>query len=1023
LSVAAGVTLYLLGIHGLLPASALPSHPRALLASSAAVWFFTGSAVFLSRRGPLDLIVSSRRRDTFLFEQTTQLKREVEQRREAEIGADARSKSLLAASRMAVQCATAPRGTDPLKLIAEQIHLVTGAIATVVSAFDAERSELTVREVVIKQPLRTLINRIMGRDLGATVLHMPPGWTDVVRGRIIESADLTEITAGTIPASVAWAMKKALNIDRYTGIGLLDGDRILGTVLMGFAAGTPFLDPEVTEIFSTVATMLLREKKAEEIAQDTESRFKDMIDQLPQPVIELDLAGAIMFANEMARDVLDIGGAGIHRVLRAADLVIPEDRHAAMAEFAAVRAGRRQRRTEFTMIHRNGSRFTAVISARPIMKQGRVCGVRGVIADISSIRRAEERVRDSQQMLQLVLDLIPQSIFWKDSRSVYLGCNRIFALRAGLSNPEEVIGKTDDDFPWAAQAEDMRSIDRQVLDAGEAKTNYHQTMTTALGKNRQARLSKRPLRNAQGEVLGIMGVSEDITEWVSNEAERVLLGTAIEKAAESVVITNDAGEIQYVNPVFLKNYGYTREEVLGKNPRILKSGRHEESYYRDLWATIGSGRVWHGKLFNLRKDRTLLTEEAIISPVLDPNGIATHYVKVARDVTYEVDLEQRYQQAQKMEAVGRLAGGVAHDFNNILTIISGYSEILVRGLGKDGAWREELGAITDAAARASTLTGQLLTFSRKQKLEPQVIELNAVVRGIEPMLRRLIGEDIVLTVDLEPSLGTVLTVFVDKGQVEQVVLNLAINARDAMPKGGRLRLRTWYHRFDQAHLEAHPGAEPGGYAVMEMADTGMGMTEEVKAHLFEPFFTTKPEHKGTGLGLATVYGIVAQSRGFIEVESRLGEGSAFQIFFPLTEEAEAVRPKIRPAAFSLEGNESILFVEDDPAIRRLLQRSLRESGFTVTEASNAVEAVEIFRARPGTFQLLLTDVVLPESSGPELADILRREQPGIKVLFISGYTANETVEYGVLGSEFNLLQKPFSMQELARRVRETLDRG
>ena len=717
---------------------------------------------------------------------------------------------------MAVQCATAPQGTDPLKLIAEQIHLVTGAVGTVVSTFDEERSELTVRKVVIKEPLRTLINRLMGRDLGATVLRMPPDWTDVVRGRIIESTDLAEITAGTIPAPVAWAMKKALNIDRYTGIGLLDGERILGTVLMGFVAGTPFLDPEVAGIFSTVATMLLREKEAEEIAQDTESRFKDMIDQLPQPVLELDLTGSILFANGMARDVLDIGGAGIHGVIRAADLVIPEDRHAAMAEFASVRAGRRQRRTEFTMIHRNGSRFTAVISARPIMKQGRVSGVRGVIADISSIRRAEERVRDSQQMLQLVLDLIPQSIFWKDGRSVYLGCNRIFAERAGLATPEEVIGKTDDDFPWAEQAEGLRSIDRQVLTTGEPKTDYQQIITTTLGKDRQLRMSKLPLRNAQGEVFGIMGVSEDITEYMSKEAERVLLGTAIEKAAESVVITDDAGEIQYVNPVFLKNYGYAREEVLGKNPRILKSGRHEESFYRDLWATIGSGRVWHGKLFNLRKDRTLLTEEAIISPVLDPNGTATHYVKVARDVTYEVDLEQRYQQAQKMEAVGRLAGGVAHDFNNILTIISGYSEILARSLGKDGAWREELGAITDAAARASTLTGQLLTFSRKQKLEPQVIELNAVVRGIEPMLRRLIGEDIALTVDLEPSLGTVLTVFVDKGQVEQVVLNLAVNARDAMPKGGRLRLRTWYHRFDQARLETHPGCRarrirrPGG---------------------------------------------------------------------------------------------------------------------------------------------------------------------------------------------------------------------
>ena len=1020
LSIAAGILFYFLGTSGRLPAAFLPATPLAILIASSIGWFYAGSVVFLSRRGPLDLVLSARRRDEVLIAQASQLKREIEQRREADQVAAARSISLLAASRMAVQCATAPRGTDPWKLIAEQIHAVSGAVATVVSRYDPRRSELAVLHIVMKEPLRALANRIMGRSALQTIVPVPPGWgEEVIRAGVNETIDLTEVTFGSIPAPLAFVLKKALNIERFTGIGLLDGERILGTVLMGLAPHTPFLDPEVAEIFSTVASMVLREQRANEIASETESRFTDMIDQLPQSVIELDTAGRVTFANQMARDVFGLGPARDEHRQHIADVVIGSERRAAISEFAAVRDGRAQRRTAFMLVRGDGTRFPAVISARRMMRGSNVMGVRGVIADISSIRRAEERVRDSQQMLRLVLDLIPQSIFWKDNRSLYLGCNRVFAERAGLSGPEDIVGKSDDDLPWARDAESYREIDRQILASGSPKTNYLQTMVTALGQKRQIRLSKLPLRNADGDVLGILGISEDISDWITNEAERVLMGTAIEKAAESVVITDAGGAIQYVNPVFIKNYGYTRDEVIGQNPRILKSGRIDEGAYAELWSTIGSGRVWRGKLYNQKKDRTALIEDAIISPVLGPDGTVSHFVKVARDVTYEEDLEARFQQAQKMEAVGRLAGGVAHDFNNILTVISGYSEILAQELGKSGAWREELGAIIDAAARASTLTGQLLTFSRKQKLEPQVTDLNAVVRGIEQMLRRLIGEDISLSMQLETHLGSI---FVDRGQIEQVILNLAVNARDAMPKGGELHLRTWRVTLDQVLHGAHPDAAPGDYSIMEVTDTGTGMSEEVKAHLFEPFFTTKPEHKGTGLGLATVYGIVAQSGGFIEVSSRLGEGTRFQIYFPITR--EAARQKSGPAgAAAWWGNESVLFVEDDAAIRKLLMRSLRERGFTVTEAPNAGKALEIFRAQPGAFQLLLTDVVMPDSSGPALAEILRREQPGLRVLFISGYTANETVEYGVMGSEINLLQKPFTMQELARRVRETLDRG
>ena len=298
-------------------------------------------------------------------------------------------------------------------------------------------------------------------------------------------------------------------------------------------------------------------------------------------------------------------------------------------------------------------------------------------------KKTQVEWRDSQRMLRLVLDSIPLSIFWKDNGSVYLGCNRVFSEWAGLSSPESVVGMTGLDLPWALGAQRFREIDQQVMISGSARPGYVQALVTADGVNRKVRLSKFPLRNAQEKVFGVLGIAEDKTELVNSEAERILLGTAIERAVESVVITDTSGSIQYVNPVFLKNYGYSREEVLGQNPKLLKSGRHDEVFYRDLWATVGAGKVWEGRLYNLRKDRSPLIEDAIISPVLDANGTASHFVKVARNVTYEVDLESRFQQAQKMQAVGRLAGGVAHDFNNILTIISGYSEILAETLGKD----------------------------------------------------------------------------------------------------------------------------------------------------------------------------------------------------------------------------------------------------------------------------------------------------------------------------------------------------
>jgi PAS domain S-box-containing protein len=496
------------------------------------------------------------------------------------------------------------------------------------------------------------------------------------------------------------------------------------------------------------------------------------------------------------------------------------------------------------------------------------------------------------------------------------------------------------------------------------------------------------------------------------------LSAAIEQAAESVIITDVGGSIIYVNPAFERSSGYSRAEAIGQNPRFLKSGRQEVAFYEQLWATISSGQAWQGRFVNKRKDGTLCTQEATIAPVRDERGPLINYVSVQRDVTRELQLEEQYRQAQKMEAIGRLAGGLAHDFNNLLVIIIGYSELLLdRQLGAH-PWRTYVEQIKKAGEHAAGLVRHLLAFSRQQVLQPEILGLNGVVSNIEPMLRRLIGEDIDLIAKLEPGLGQVKA---DAGQIEQIILNLAANARDAMPRGGKLIIETANVELDETYIRQHAGVEPGTYVMLAVSDTGTGMDAATQARIFEPFFTTKAQGRGTGLGLAMVYGIVKQSGGHIWVYSELGRGTTFKIYLPRVHEtARAVEP--RPGLTDMPpGSETVLVVEDEEAVRALTRHILEMCGYTVLEAGHGGEALLLGEQHQEPIHLLLTDVVMPHTSGRELADRLAAMHPEMKVLYISGYTDQALVHHGVLEPGVFLLQKPFSPEALAQKVREVLD--
>jgi signal transduction histidine kinase len=382
--------------------------------------------------------------------------------------------------------------------------------------------------------------------------------------------------------------------------------------------------------------------------------------------------------------------------------------------------------------------------------------------------------------------------------------------------------------------------------------------------------------------------------------------------------------------------------------------------------------------------------------------------------------EEQLRQVQKIEAIGRLAAGVAHDFNNILTAITGHSELLIRQLDADDPRRKNAEQIEKAAYRAAGLTRQLLIFSRKQVIEPRVLDLNAVILDIKKMLRRLIGEDIEFCTLLDPAAGHIKA---DPGQIEQVIMNLAVNARDAMPTGGKLTVTTANTTLDKNRLKYFPDMGAGDYVMLAIADTGTGMSEEVKAHLFEPFFTTKPPGTGTGLGLATCFGIVKQNTGHINVHSELGSGTTFKIYFPQVQSAiEPLRVRNQPTGVA-GGNETVLLVEDEPVVRELAVATLREKGYTVVEAVNGEEGLRLARQHDGKIDLVLTDVVMPVMGGKEMADALRTSHPDTKVLFTSGYTEDALGHHGVLRPGILFLPKPYLTATLARKVREVLDEG
>jgi len=536
-----------------------------------------------------------------------------------------------------------------------------------------------------------------------------------------------------------------------------------------------------------------------------------------------------------------------------------------------------------------------------------------------------------------------------------------------------------------------------------------------------ARLDKRTqeLQQTNG------ALETEVVEHQRAEESLRLLGSAVEQSKESILITDaqldlPGPKIIFVNPAFTQMTGHTAEEAIGKTPRILQGLRTDKAVLSRLRHNLENGETFAGEAVNYRKDGTEFDLEWQIAPLRNASGTITHFVAIQHDITDRKRIEAQLFQSQKMETVGKLAGGIAHEFNSILTAIIGQSELLLGDLPLENPLVKSAAEIRKAAERAAVLTRQLLAYGRKQILEPEILDLNTVVTGMDNVLLHLMGRSV--EVRFNPAAG-LKTVKADVGQIEQVIVNIAMNATEAMPNGGKLSLETANVTLDDGYVKSFPELKAGEYVMLSISDTGAGMSEEVKSRVFEPFFTTKGVGKGTGLGLATCHGIVKQSGGHIAVYSELGRGTTFKIYLPQVE--SEIKPSAPPKASPdlQRGTETILLVEDDPSLREMAAALLRRLGYTVLAAVNGVEAMTLVHQQGrGHIDLLFTDIVMPHMSGKELADRIHVLHPQTKILFTTAYTESAVVHQGVLNKGVSLLQKPFTPSALASRVREMLDK-
>ena len=774
-----------------------------------------------------------------------------------------------------------------------------------------------------------------------------------------------------------------------------------------------------------VATDVTERKRMEASLVESEARLRTYLESASEGIVVVDRAGRIEYVNARTEEMF--GYTRRQLLGETIEILLPERyqaRHVERRDDYVARPRPRPMGIGMELVGRrsDGTEFPVEVglSAVPV-KDGTI--QIGFINDISARKESETALRESEQRFRNLVETTSDGVWETDEHGAFTYVSP--QVRGVLGyEPVDMLGKTTFDFMTPEEACRVRPLYHEKLLAAMPLNRIEQLMLRRDGTEVVVENNGVPFFDGEGVLRGYRGIARDITERRKADDALRESEASLNRAQRMARLGNWeenmlTGELRWSDEVF--NIFHLSGEKLPLRREDFFAMVHPEDQAAVRAAVAEAMRT--GRPYSIDHrivladgDERHVHEHAEL--VFDDTGRCMRLVGTVQDITEYKRLEEQLRQSQRMEAVGRLAGGVAHDFNNLLTIISGYSELLLGQTENDSPERKDLLEISKAAKRAGSLTRQLLAFSRRQILQLKVINLNTVIADLDKMLRRLIGEDVELRLALDPNLGMARA---DPTQIEQVIMNLAVNARDAMPHGGHLLIETSCAELDEFYTASRPDMKPGSYILIAVTDTGMGIPADILPHIFEPFFTTKARDKGTGLGLSTVYGIVKQSGGSIYVYSEPGRGTTFKIFFPLAEDVTGlVRP--RPAAAEApRGTETILVVEDEQAVRMLIRTILEAHGYSVLEAHRGKEALEILQERTEPIDLMITDVVMPEMSGRELAEFATVLAPRMKVLYISGYTDDAIVQHGVLGPGVPFLQKPFTHEALTRKIRDMLD--
>jgi PAS domain S-box-containing protein len=641
----------------------------------------------------------------------------------------------------------------------------------------------------------------------------------------------------------------------------------------------------------------------------------------------------------------------------------------------------------------------------------------GAWLDITDAKRTERKLTETQQQLLGIMRFSPLPISISDKSGRFIVGNH--ALCSLLKIDEETLpGKPLFDFVPEDIASGHLALIQRVAETAIAES-YNERFTF-YGVERAFRSTMFPLTEPSGEINSVCVISNDITELEIAQEQLRRLGSAVEQLAETVVVTDPAGTIQYVNPAFESETGYRAEEAIGQNPRILKSGKHGEEFYRDMWSTLVSGGTWKGDIINKRKDGRIYTERAKISPVRDSKGEICNYVAIKHDITKELELEQRYREGQKMQAIGTLAAGIAHDFNNILGLIVGNAEMLQLTGSVEGHAADSVNQILLASTRAKGLVKQILTLSKRGRQDKLPLNLRPLVRETSDFLRSTLPSNIQLVTDFDPDAGLVSA---DPALMQQMVMNICTNAAQAMEKrGGVLAIKLINTTRSQENIHiGDNGIQAVDLLKLSISDTGSGIAPEHTDRIFEPYFTTREVGKGRGLGLAVVHGIVTSHGGTIKVDSAVGEGTTFHVYLPRTKSEQ--KSETETGQQLPTGKERVLVVDDERALARVSELSLSHLGYKVKTQDNPLEAFEVFRSNSSAFDLVITDLTMPQIDGLKLASDLLQIRPDLPIILCTGYTEKIDVQKARSIGIKEVLMKPVAIRDLATAVRKVLDRS